>query len=81
MELTDFREKIKDANNPYSRLLGQQIVSLLKQNCRYEEIEVAEETFSDITTALKVIPTETIINKFIRVYDLDDNVVDIKMRK
>jgi len=81
MEILDFAEKIKGAFNPYSRLVGQQVKSMMKDNCGVKEIEVQSDVFEDIIKATGIVPTVATVYRFIRIQDNNGNSVDIQTRK
>tara|TARA_R110000868_G_scaffold163062_1_gene395191 strand:- start:661 stop:906 length:246 start_codon:yes stop_codon:yes gene_type:complete len=81
MEITDFTDKIKRAFNPYSRVTGQRVKSMLSDNCGVKEIEVDNEVFEDVLRATGIVPTVAMVYRFIRIIDLNDNSVDIQTLK
>ena len=78
MEITDFTDKIKRAFNPYSRVTGQRVKSMLSDNCGVKEIEVDNEVFEDVLRATGIV---AMVYRFIRIIDLNDNSVDIQTLK
>ena len=82
MEITEFVKLIRDkCFNPLSRLAAQHVQSLLNQDCGITEIEVGAEVFEDIVRCTSATVTTGSIYKFIRVYDTNDNSVDIQTIK
>ena len=82
MEITDFTTSVQNSNaNNFVRALAQQVKSELSTNCGKREIEVSAEVFDDLCRVVQATPTEASIFRFIRVYDMNDNSVDIQTRK
>jgi len=82
MEITDFAKRIKENSfNPFPRLIAQQIKSMMKDNCGVKEIEVPNDDFEDIIRATGIEPTIGHVYKFIRIFDTNDNSVDIQTTK
>ena len=82
MEITDFVKLIQDNGfNPLSKLAAQHVKSLLNQDCGIKEIEVGAEVFEDIVRCTSITVTTGSVYRFIRVYDMNDNSVDIQTIK
>ena len=82
MEIIDFTEKIqRNAKSHYARQAAQKVKSMISTNCGIDEVLVSNEIFSDIIEATGITPTIGSVYKFIRIYDLNDNSVDIQTTK
>ena len=82
MEITDFVDKIQqNAKSNHTRNIAQIYKSMLSGNCGIKESLISPETFDEIIEATNATPTIGSVYKFIRIYDLNDNSVDIQTSK
>ena len=82
MEITDFVDKIQqNAKSNHTRNIAQIYKSMLSGNCGIKESLISPETFDEIIEATNATPTIGSVYKFIRIYDLNDNSVDIQTLK
>ena len=82
MEISQFTELIsRNCFNPFTRLTVQEVKSRLNQNCGVQEIEVVDEVFNDIVNCTGIQVNNGSIYRFIRIYDMNDNSIDIQTLK
>ena len=81
MEITYFETALEYATETNVRDIAANVRTMLDNNCGLKEIEVTNDEFDSIINLTNSTPNVASIFNFIRVYDLNDNSVDIQTRK